>query len=597
MSFDAKQFIQELTTNCGVYCMKDKQEQIIYVGKAKNLRNRVASYFNLSQKTTKMNVMVRQIIAIDVTVTHTESEALVLENNLIKRHKPRYNVLFRDDKSYPYIKLTQDEYPRFLYYRGTLNKHGKYFGPYPDGRAARQTLQLIQKLFLVRDCSNSMFKNRLRPCLQYQIKRCSAPCVGYIQAYEYKLDIQNAVNFLEGNNKKMVDTLTKPMNKAAKVLDYEKAAHFRDQIRAVREIQSHYMTNVKSSVLDVIACTIAEQVACVQIFFIRNGLNMGGHCYFPDFLGDHDEADVIAAFMTQFYLDKRMMIPHEILISHQPKDVELIKHELSVHAERQVKIKHNMRSYRSQWMNMAKENALLSVQRKKHSQQQLEACFTELQGLLHINAINHIECFDVSHHQGDQTVAACVVFDQQGKKAKDYRRYNMTNIKQADDYLAMNQAIQRRYRKHHTDKLPDLIIIDGGRGQLKVAQEALQCYQLNIPLLGMAKGRSRKAGHEELILWHTTKEVVHYDKTSKAIHLLQQIRDEAHRFAITAHRRNLRKRHSPIENIEGIGHQRRLSLLQHFGGLQGVMKAGVHDLMQVKGINEALAIRIYHHLK
>ncbi len=602
MSFDSDSFLKNLTSLPGVYCMQDEEGKVIYVGKAKNLKKRVSSYFNRSQSDSpKTQVMVKQIENIEVTITHTENEALILENNLIKSYKPRYNILFRDDKSYPYLYLSTDHtYPLFRYHRGALKGKGRYFGPYPGAGSVRSTLNLLQKLFLVRSCEDSVFANRSRPCLQYQIKRCTAPCVGYISQEDYQRDIDNAVLFLEGKNEDVIKALTEPMQKASDALEFEVAARLRDQIRSLRHVQEKQHITSEGGDIDIIACVINDNQACLQLVFIRSGLNLGNRNFYPKNSEGQTESDLVKAFITQFYLNdgSQQKIPAEIFISHDFDDKKLIENVISEKAGKKIKLKANVRGERLKWLTMAKENVDLTIKQKIAGSKSQHKRFDALQKLLSFKEpIEQMECFDISHTQGEATVGACVVFGPDGPVNSKYRQFNIENITRGDDYAAMSQVIRRRYTRlvKENARLPDLILIDGGKGQIGVAKKELYELQLtHIPILGVAKGPSRKPGLENLILALENK-TVDCDSSSPALHLIQHIRDEAHRFAITAHRQRRKKTRgrSKLEEIEGIGNKRRQSLIKHFGGIQGVAKAGVDDIAMVSGINKSLAKKIY----
>ncbi len=602
MSFDSKTFLKSLTSRPGVYCMQDEEGKVIYVGKAKNLKKRVSSYFNRSQPDSpKTMVMIKQVESIEATVTHTENEALILENNLIKSYKPRYNILFRDDKSYPYLYLSSNhDYPHFRYHRGALKGKGKFFGPYPGAGSVRRTLNLIQKLFLIRSCEDSVFANRSRPCLQYQIKRCTAPCVETISQEDYQNDIKNATLFLEGKNEDVIKGLTEPMQRASDALEFEVAARLRDQIRSLRDVQEKQHITSEGGDIDIIVCAINGNQACIQLTFIRSGLNLGNRNYYPQHIEEQSESDLVKAFISQFYLNenKQQKFPAEILLSHDFDDVDLVENVLAEKAGKKVKLKANVRGERSKWLSMAKENVVLTLKQKLASNKSQHKRFEALQRLLSFKEpIEQMECFDISHTQGEATVGSCVVFGTDGPMSSKYRQFNIENVKGGDDYAAMSQVIRRRYTRlvKEDARLPDLILIDGGKGQIGVARKELYELQLtHIPILGVAKGPSRKPGLENLILALENK-TIDCDSSSPALHLIQHIRDEAHRFAITAHRQRRKKKRgrSKLEEIEGIGNKKRQSLIKHFGGLQGVAKAGIDDLARVSGINKNLAQKIY----
>ena len=602
MSFNSKKFVSSLTSRPGIYCMKNNNDKVIYIGKAKNLKKRVSSYFNRADSAPiKTQVMMKQVDNIDVTITETESEALILENNLIKEYKPKYNIIFRDDKSYPYIYLTTThKFPRFNYYRGSLKGKGKYFGPFPSAGSVKKTLNLIQKLFLIRSCEDSVFANRSRPCLQYQIKRCSAPCVNYITKEDYQSDIDNAVLFIEGKKEKIIKTLTEPMQIAADELDYEKAAKLRDQIRSVREIQEKQYAGGKVNDVDIVVCAKNNNQACIQLSFIRSGLNLGSRKYYPRHIEEQSESDLIQAFLSQFYLNNKKLkkYPAEILVSHDIDEKTLVETVIHEKFKQNIKIKDKVRGERAKWLSIAKENATLDLRQKLAINENLTKRYKALQDLLSFaEPIEKMECFDISHMQGESTVGSCVVFGKNGAIKEQYRKFNIENITKGDDYAATSQIIRRRYMRliKENNILPDLILIDGGKGQINVAKKELDELQLShILILGIAKGPSRKAGMENLIL-SIDNEIIECDSASPALHLIQHIRDEAHRFAIMAHRQKRKKKRSRsiLEEIEGIGNKRRQLLIRHFGGLQGVSKASINELTKVSGINKNLAKKIY----
>lgn len=601
-NFDPKSFARTLTSRPGVYRMLDSDHKVIYVGKARNLKKRVASYFTRSsQHSPKTRVMVNAIAAIEVTVTHTENEALILENNLIKELRPRYNIWFRDDKSYPYLYLSSDqEFPRLSYYRGARRGKGRYFGPYPSAGAARKTVHLIQKLFRLRSCTDSFFANRSRPCLQYQIKRCTAPCVDFISADEYQKDVRHAMMFLEGKNEEVIDALLEPMQEAAEQLDYERAAQYRDQISNLRKVQEHQYITAEKGDIDIIACQLNSGAACVQMLFIRGGLNLGSKSFFPRTTIGTTEAELLEAFIPQFYIDQSVqrMIPDEILLSHAPEDKELLESVLSEKSGRKISLKHRLRGERARWIEMASENAAIMLKQHLDGKLSQQTRLEELQELLKLDEpIERIECFDISHTQGEATVASCVVFGPQGPVSSDYRRFNIEGITAGDDYAAMEQVLTRRYTrvKKEEGRLPDLILIDGGKGQISSAKKVMEELQTgDITLVGVAKGPSRKPGLEALIIARDNK-TIRLEQSSPVLHLIQNIRDEAHRFAITGHRlrRKKKRNQSSLETIEGVGQKRRQNLIRHFGGLQGIIRAGVEDLAKVPGINKNLARKIY----
>ena len=605
MAFNSKKFLGSLTSRPGVYCMKNTSDKIIYVGKAKNLKKRVSSYFNnIDAQPIKNQVMAKQICNINITVTQTENEALVLENRIIKKYKPKYNIIFRDDKSYPYIFLsTNHDYPRFLYHRGSLKGEGKYFGPFPSAGAVKKTLNIIQKLFLIRSCEDSVFSNRSRPCLQHQIKRCSAPCVNYISKNDYENDIKNARLFIEGKKEKIIKELSEPMQSAADKLDFEKAAKLRDQIRSIREIQEKQFIGGENDNFDIVVCVKNNNCTLIHLSFIRSGLNLGSRKYYPHNTEEQTESALIEAFLGHFYVTNidnvsKKNIPLEILVSNNIENRLLLENVLYEKLQRKIKIKYKVRGEKSKWLMLAKENAKLDLKKKLAIDENLKERYVTLQKLLNFKQrIENMECFDVSHTQGDSTIASCVVFGQNGPIKDKYRKFNIENIKKGDDYAAMSQVIRRRYTRvvKENSILPDLILIDGGKGQVSAAKKELNELQLSyIPVLGVAKGVSRKPGEENLILTDNHNGIF-CDSTSPALHLIQHIRDEAHRFAVTAHRQKRKKKsvYSFLEEIEGIGSKRKQILIKHFGGLQGVSKAGINELSKVNGINKNLAKKIY----
>ena len=603
-AFDAEHFLQELTSKPGVYQMLDASGIVIYVGKAKNLKKRVSSYFRKTGQTPKTQVMVSQIAYIEILVTHTESEALLLENNLIKNLKPRYNILLRDDKSYPYIFLSdQDMFPRLAFHRGARKKKGRYFGPFPNGHSVKSSLNLLQKLFPVRQCEDSFYKNRSRACLQYQIKRCSAPCVGLVSEADYAEDVRHTILFLEGKSNQVIDELIKRMDEAAAQLEYEKAAIYRDQIVSLRRLQeTQYVSNEKGD-LDVIAIEYQQGIACIQVFFIRDGLNLGNKSFFPKNARHQTVSELLSAFIAQFYLSSLKtdrLIPSLILVSHPFEEQALIETVLKEQSGHKVEIRDKVRGERLRWLQMAQANAQMALLSRLSNKASVVERFEELQNALNMDTVpQRLECFDISHSSGEATVASCVVFDQSGPLKSDYRRFNIDNITPGDDYAAMYQALTRRYIRaaKGEGKLPDLLVIDGGKGQVKQARDVLEELQLNsVRIIGITKGEGRKAEHDTLLLSETNEKVI-LPSNSKAMHLLQHIRDEAHRFAITGHktRRAKARKTSQLEKISGLGPKRRQELLKQFGGLQEVARVGVEDLAKIKGISKSLAQKIYDH--
>ncbi len=599
---DPKEFLQNLTTKPGVYRMLDESGTILYVGKANNLHNRVSSYFNsINSQSVKTQVLMKQTANVEITITRNEAEALILENNLIKEYKPRYNILLRDDKTYPYIYLSSDKkFPRLHFHRGAQKGKGKYFGPFPNSTAVRRTLNLIQKIFLIRSCEDSVFSNRTRPCLQYQIKRCTAPCVDLISEEDYRNDINNAVMFLEGNSEKIIESLYTPMQEASDRLDFERAAHFRDQISSLRALQDQQVSSKIKEDVDVIACQIKDSVACVQIYFLRSNLNLGNKTFFPKHTKNSTEQDVLSAFLAQYYLERQAnkQVPKEVIVSHLPDDHSILSEVLTQQNNRKVDIKQQQRGEKLKWLNLAIQNTKLALNAKLNSQENQVKRLEALQEAFKFDdPIERIECFDISHHQGSETVGSCVVYGNNGMLNSDYRKFNIKNIQAGDDYAAMEQVLTRRYSRLQKEEavMPDLILIDGGKGQTGRALTVLRELQLeHIPIIGVSKGPDRKAGQEKLIITHD-RVTVQLPAGSPALHLIQQIRDEAHRFAITGHRLQRKKKatSSPLDEISGVGAKRKQELIKYFGGFQGIVKAGVDDLALVPGINKQLAQKIY----
>ena len=599
--FDYKTALENMTHHPGVYQMLDADGALLYVGKARDLKKRVASYFGKKPDTAKTRALVRQIQAVNVTVTRTEAEALLLESNLIKQHKPRYNVVLRDDKSYPYLYLSaDDQFPRLSFYRGAKSGTGQYFGPYPSAKSARRTLNLTQKLFRIRQCEDTFFKNRFRPCLQYQIKRCTAPCVGLVDDETYREDVKHTVMFLQGRNEEVIEELTAPMQAAAEALDFERAAQYRDQIISLRKIQENQYITAPRGELDIVACYMESGYACVQVFFIRSGLNLGNKAFFPGHTGELTEEHVLNAFMAQYYLtvSRNWPAPGEILVSHPVADARTLMDLLSERRGKKVKIKHTHRSERRKWVEMALKNAEIALKTRLSSKHNYVSRFEKLQGVLRLNdPVERIECFDVSHVSGEATVASCVVFNHEGAVKTDYRKFNIRDVSAGDDYAAITQAFQRRYSriKKEEGKLPDLILIDGGKGQVSSVKAVAEELQLDeVALLGVAKGKSRKPGMERLV-FSDGKGETSLARDSSALHLIQEIRDEAHRFAVTGHRqqRSRKRTKSVLEDVEGVGAKRRRELIRFFGGLQGVSRAGVEELARAPGISNNLAKKIY----
>ena len=599
--FEAKPFLRSLTHRPGVYCMLNAKHKVIYVGKARDLKKRVSSYFNRTQASAKTSAMIELIANVEVTVTNTEAEALILEYNLIKRHKPHYNVTLRDDKSYPYIYVsTNHRFPRLQFHRGPRKGKGRYFGPYPSTSAVRQTLNELQKIFLVRQCQDSFFSNRTRPCLQYQIKRCTAPCVDLISQEQYAKDVDAAIQFLDGRNKTVIDSFVARMEEAASSQDYEQAARFRDQISRLKEIEAKQLVSRTSSKdLDILGLATNGAMHCVAVIFIRNGVMNGSRNYFPKVFGETDSARILNGFVAQYYLGRDA--PSEIVLQTEIGDRALLESELSARMSRRVVIKSRVRGDRLGWLKMAKTNAEQGLSLQVASKATIRRQFASLVEVLKLDAApERLECFDVSHTSGEATVASCVVFNRAGALKSDYRRFNLTPAAAGDDYAAMAEALQRRYARIKKGEvaMPDVLFVDGGKGQLAEAMKVLAELELDwLRVVGVAKGRARKVGAEQLFL-PGEKIPILLESDSPALLLIQQIRDEAHRFAITGHRQRRAKARttSRLEQISGLGPTKRRELLRQFGGLQGVIAAGVEDLIKVRGISRSLAESIYNDL-
>ncbi|MGY3265030.1 excinuclease ABC subunit UvrC [Lysobacter sp. HA35] len=606
-AFDAKDFVRHLSTAPGVYRMIAADDAVLYVGKASALKNRVSSYFNNTPKSPRIASMVSQIARIEVTATRTEAEALILENELIKSLKPRYNVLLRDDKSYPYVLLTGEEYPRIAVHRGPRALQGKYFGPYASVGAVRETLNLMHKLFKLRSCEDTVFRNRSRPCLQFQIGRCSAPCVQLISNDDYAQSVRRASMMLEGRSDELTNELARGMEQASANLDFEEAARLRDLVSSIRTLQARQYVDGRAADLDVLAISMQGANACVVLMAFRDGRNLGTRAFFPKTNGSDQCDEVLGAFVSQHYVDKTP--PREIVIDRDIPDRELLEQALSMAGERKVQIRCSVRGERAGYVDIARRNAQMALASEMTSAAAQRARVESLRDLLGMADVPHrIECFDISHTMGEATVASCVVFDAEGAVRSQYRRYNITGITPGDDYAAMHQAIHRRFRRSMEARdveiqttaqaaaavLPDVLLIDGGAGQVAQAKAVLdELGVTGVQIVGVAKGPERRPGDEDLLL--PDGRAVHPGAQSPALQLVQQVRDEAHRFAITGHRGKRQKARttSRLEDIPGIGPRRRAALLKHFGGLGGLKAAGVEEIARVEGVNEALAQRIY----
>ena len=600
-TFDARSFLRSLTHRPGVYLMLNAKHKVLYVGKARDLKKRVSSYFHRKQTAPKTAAMMQQVAKVEVTVTNTEAEALILEYNLIKQHKPRYNVILRDDKSYPYIYAsTNHKFPRLRFHRGPRKGSGRYFGPYPSTSAVRKTLNELQKLFMIRNCQDSFFRNRSRPCLQYQIKRCTAPCVDLISPEQYAKDIDAAIEFLEGKNQSVVNTFVARMEDAASNQDYEQAARFRDQISRLKEVAARQLISRSANKdLDILGFASNGAIHVVTVLFIRNGAVIGSRDHFPRLAGETDKHKILNGFVAQYYLSHGA--PAEIILETEIEDAALLEAELSERVGRKVAIRNRVRGDRLRWLAMARTNAEQGLSVQAASNATIRRQFTALAEALELDApVERLECFDVSHTSGEATVASCVVFNAAGPLKSDYRRFNLSPDSAGDDYAAMAEALQRRYTRVKKGEvpMPDLLFVDGGKGQLAKAMTVLDALELDwLKVVAVAKGRARKPGAERLFV-PGRKTAIALAPDSPALLLIQQIRDEAHRFAITAHRQQRAKarKTSRLEQIPGLGPKKRRELLRQFGGLQGVRSAGVDDLIKVHGISRSLAESIYNDL-
>lgn len=586
----------------GVYRYLDAAGTVLYVGKAINLKKRVSSYFQKTVLSPRIRLMISQVAKIETTVVRSEAEALLLENNLIKALGPRYNILFRDDKSYPYLVVTGHEYPRLAYYRGALDRKNQYFGPFPNGFAVKESIQLLQKVFRIRTCEDSVFTNRSRPCLLYQIKRCSAPCTNEISDEDYRQDVANAVQFFSGKTSELLEELETRMAVLSAEWKFEEAAAIRDRIQALARIQEKQFvsSNTSEQDVDILACVAGPGGLCVNLAMVRGGRHVGDKNLFPSHADGYEPAQALEAFIAQHYLERS--VPPLILCQPEPDNAAMLTESLSEQAGRKVILNSNPNGPRRVWLEMAAKNAELALsQRALHSASQEGRLAALIEALNLPETVQRIECFDISHTMGEATVASCVVFDRGDMQPKEYRRYNIDGITAGDDYAAMKQVLTRRYEKVAAGEgiAPDLVLIDGGKGQLAQAEAVMAEVGLNDPVLvGVAKGETRKAGLEQLIV-AATGNTLQLPRDHPGLHLIQQIRDESHRFAITGHRARRAKARvaSSLEDIDGVGPKRRQKLLTRFGGLQGVKAAGVDDLMQVDGISRSLAETIYAALR
>jgi excinuclease ABC subunit C len=600
--FDHKAFLSTLTTRPGVYQMYDAEGKLLYVGKAKNLRNRVTSYFRPAGLTDKTMALVAKIENIEVTVTSTEVDALLLEHNLIKSHQPPYNILLKDDKSFPYIHLSSDDkFPRVSLHRGAKRRKGKYFGPYPSAGAVRESLHFLQKVFKVRQCDDSYFRNRSRPCLQHQIDRCTAPCVGLVSEQEYGQQVENTTLFLRGKSQELIVRLADDMERASAELEYEKAADFRDQLQQLQHVQASQGIEGTTGELDIMAAAVSRGRACVQVLFIRGARVLGSKTYYPPLKLDETPQLVLSAFLPQYYLAGSRPIPGEVIVNALPDDADTLAEAFTVQAGRKVKVRARVRDARARWLQLAQQTAETNLEAHLTGRQTTMDRLQALQELLELpEQPQRMECFDISHSSGEATVASCVVFDQNGPRKADYRKFNIEGITGGDDYAAMQQALERRYKRLKSGEgaIPDILFIDGGKGQVSQAMSVLGDLQIEgVEVVGVAKGTTRKAGFETLIDGKTGREQ-QLPGDSPALHLIQHIRDEAHRFAITGHRarRDKARRSSSLEGIQGVGAKRRRELLRHFGSAQAVANANVDELKKITGISATMAQQIYDHL-
>ncbi|GLZ86920.1 UvrABC system protein C [Metapseudomonas resinovorans] len=598
-SFDASAFLAACSGRPGVYRMLDAGGKLLYVGKAKNLKKRLASYFRKTGLAPKTAALVARIVQVETTITANETEALLLEQTLIKEWRPPYNILLRDDKSYPYVHLSDGDFPRLSIHRGAKKKKGRYFGPYPSAGAIRESLNLLQKAFLVRQCEDSYYKNRTRPCLQYQIKRCKAPCVALVDPAEYAEDVRHSVMFLEGRSNALTQELSTAMEEAAQKLDFERAAELRDQISILRRVQDQQSMEGGTGDIDVVAAIATPGGACVHLISVRGGRVLGSKNFFPQVGIEEESADVLVAFIAQYYLgNQERDLPSELIVNATHEDFPTLIAALGELRGRELDISHRVRGTRARWQQLAVTNAEQALAARLANRQHTAARFEALAEALGLDeAPQRLECYDISHSSGEATVASCVVFGPEGALKSDYRRYNIEGVTAGDDYAAMHQALTRRFGKlkDGEGKLPDILLVDGGKGQLAMAQEVLK--ELAVPeliLLGVAKGVTRKPGFETLYLNDAAHEFT-LPADSPALHLIQQIRDEAHRFAITGHRarRGKARRTSSLEDVAGVGPKRRRELLKHFGGLQELSRASIEEIAKAPGISKKLAESIY----
>lgn len=598
-TFDASDFLAACSGRPGVYRMFDEGGKLLYVGKAKNLKKRLASYFRKTGLAPKTAALVARIAQVETIITANETEALLLEQTLIKEWRPPYNILLRDDKSYPYVHLSDGEFPRLSIHRGAKKQKGRYFGPYPSAGAIRESLNLLQKAFLVRQCEDSYFRNRTRPCLQYQIKRCKGPCVGLVEANEYAEDVRHSVMFLEGRSNALAAELTSSMEQAAMNLEFERAAELRDQVSMLRRVQDQQSIEGGTGDVDVVAAIVNPGGACVHLISVRGGRVLGSKNFFPQVAIEEEVGDVLVAFIAQYYLGSHERdLPQELIVNTVHEDFPTLIEAIAESRGRELSISHRVRTNRARWQQLAVTNAEQALAARLANRQHMADKFEALGEVLGLpEPPQRLECYDISHSSGEATVASCVVFGPEGALKSDYRRYNIEGVTAGDDYAAMHQALTRRFSKlkDGEGKLPDVLLVDGGKGQLAMAREVLQ--ELAVPeliLLGVAKGVTRKPGFETLYLNGPENEFT-LPADAPALHLIQQIRDEAHRFAITGHRarRGKARRTSSLEEVAGVGPKRRRELLKHFGGLQELSRASIEEIAKAPGISKKLAESIY----
>jgi excinuclease ABC subunit C len=595
---DLKKEIKKFPNLPGIYRMMNGKNEIIYIGKAKDIKKRVASYFGKNHSSPRTKMMVSNIHSIEFTVTNTEAEALILENNLIRNHMPRYNVIFRDDKSYPYLKISGDQFPRISFHRGIQKKDQNYFGPFPNSPAVRDSIKLLQKVFLLRTCENSVFRNRSRPCMEHQIQRCSAPCVNLISEQDYKEDIDQAMLFLNGKDTKVINSLSEKMSYFAEKNEFERAAVFRDRIQSLRQVRlKQFVSDFSENDADIIAIEEKGGIYCVNLVMIRNSKHLGDKSFFPKGAVDSQDNNILEIFIAQYYNEKS---PPPVVIIEKKVNKSLLEKFFELKKYRKIKIITRLTKEKRMWMEMAKKNALINISQQSNEKLSFKNKVEAFTKLLNIDSTkNRIECFDVSHMMGEGTVASCVVFDKNGIQKKDYRKYNIKNNKPGDDYGAMREVLERRYTKMiNTEAIkPDVVLIDGGKGQLGVAKKVMsELGLIDIFLVGVTKGEKRKSGDETLHMANGDI-LENIDTNNVGFQLIIQIRDEAHRFAITGHRARRKKSRftSSLEEIEGIGQTKRRNLLVYFGGIQGIKEANIPELLLVEGINVKLAENIYNY--